>query len=520
MLLNIQLCNVLLDQIRFVDLWIWMLVLFGGIDANLHKMAANLNISGKADCPYYAKAELLADLLRRILPDFRIHKICMLPSVWEKWLNKTCSSNGWRHESSPLVWRELTGRGGKAMLLGGFNDFLEYAQGYYGITSDMKSELMLNIAAENLKMKEHLLQEEETRRKLHKSFHIWITSALNPVCYHLVPMLFTSDTLATFPSISLHLLDVDANEESLLAFKMEVEDMVLSQLHQVDIHPDLNQAFQSANLIIVFLEDREPSQDSEQQLGRIVERFDRYGRLIEDKACKDVRVLVVGDVSVHLKCSLLIEKASSMDPRRFVAIATQLEGEARTQIAIHLSVQSHGLNHFIPTDTSDLKVHRCSFFPISDITDVIIWGNINGHFHVDLQRAKVHRYQGAIRGPEGFFQKVLEMIYNGKWVQNDFPGLVSSRRKDITLKTNKTTAISASRGIIATLDAWLNGSSYQIFSLGVVSTGNYGIPAGLVFCVPVTFQKGEWSECSDIIITEDLQRQLEAAVDEITAVST
>lgn len=39
--------------------------------------------TGKADCPYYAKAEFLADLLQSILPDFCIHKICMLPNAWQ-----------------------------------------------------------------------------------------------------------------------------------------------------------------------------------------------------------------------------------------------------------------------------------------------------------------------------------------------------------------------------------------------------------------------------------------------------
>lgn len=48
--------------------------------------------------------------------------------------------------------------------------------------------------------------------------------------------------------------------------------------------------------------------------------------------------------------------------------------------------------------------------------------------------------------------------------------------------------------------------------------GHFGIPAGLVFSVPVTFQKGEWSACSDVIITKELQRNLEAAVNEITVV--
>ncbi|XP_058235848.1 putative malate dehydrogenase 1B [Hemibagrus wyckioides] len=457
---------------------------------------ANFVLAGKADCPYYAKAELLADLLQSILPDFHIHKICMLPSAWESWLEDTCSSNGWNHESSPVVWRELTGRGGKGMLLGGFSDFLEYVQGYHGITSDMDTEQMLNVAAENLQATELRLQDEEQRRKLHRSFHIWISSALNPICYHLVPSLFTSGTFSTVPSISLHLLDIDATEDSLLALKMEVEDMALPQLHQVSVHSDLNQAFQSADLI-VLLDDREPDEDPEQRLSRVVERFDRYGRLIEDNARKDLRVLVAGDVSINLKCGLLIENVPSVDPRRFVAMATQLEGEARTQLAMQLSVKSQ------------------------DITDVIVWGNISGHFHIDLQRAKVYRYKGAIRGPEGFSQNVLEIVYNRKWLKNEFQSLVSSRRSAISLKTNRTAAISASRGIITALDAWINDySSPQVFSLGVVSMGHFGIPAGLVFCVPVTFQKGEWSVCSDVIITEKLQRKLEAAVNEIKAEKT
>lgn len=38
---------------------------------------------GRADCPFYAKAELLADYLQKNLPDFRVHKITQHPHVWE-----------------------------------------------------------------------------------------------------------------------------------------------------------------------------------------------------------------------------------------------------------------------------------------------------------------------------------------------------------------------------------------------------------------------------------------------------
>ncbi|XP_034155934.2 putative malate dehydrogenase 1B isoform X2 [Pangasianodon hypophthalmus] len=455
---------------------------------------AKFVLAGKADCPYYAKAELLADLLQSILPDFHIHKLCMLPDAWESWLQDTCSRNGWKHESSPMVWRELTDRGGKGVLLGGFSDFLEYVQGYYGITSDMGTELMLNIAAENLQAAQLHLQDEERRSKLHQSFHIWISSALNPICYHLVPLLFTSGVFAAVPTVSLHLLDVDASEDSLSALKMDVEDMALPRLRRVTAHSDPRQAFQSADLII-FLDDQGANEDAEQRLSQVVQRFTHYGCLIEDDAHKELRVLVAGDVYVNLKCGLLIENAPSVDPRRFVVIAAQLEGEARTQLAIQLSVKSQ------------------------DITDVIVWGNISGHFHIDLQRAKVYSYKGAIWGPAGFSQSVLEMVYDRKWLKNDFPSLVGSRRSAISQMTNRPAAISATRGIVTALNAWINDSSPQeIFSVGVVSTGHFGVPAGLVFCVPVTFQEGEWSVCSDVIIPEELRRKLEAAVNEITEV--
>lgn len=168
-----------------------------------------------------------------------------------------------------------------------------------------------------------------------------LCSALNPICYHLVPLLFTSGVFAAVPAISLHLLDVDASEVSLLALKMEVEDMALPQLHKVTVHSDLSQAFQSADFIIL-LDDQGQNEDMEQRLSQVVRRFTQYGCLIEDNAHKDLRVLVAGDACVNLKCSLLIENTPSVDPRRFVATATQLEGEARTQLAMQLSVKSQG----------------------------------------------------------------------------------------------------------------------------------------------------------------------------------
>ncbi|RXN29951.1 malate dehydrogenase 1B [Labeo rohita] len=310
---------------------------------------AKFVLAGKADCPYYAKAELLADVLQRNLPDFHIHKICVHPKVWEKWLEDTCASNDWKHSSSPIIWRELIDRGGKGMLLGGFSDFLEHAQGYYGITSDMNTDLMLKIAEENGQTKE-LCMEEEIHRHICMTFNLRKPSfsALNPVCYSLIPQLFTPGLYPGLPTFSLHLMDADGSEEMLQGLKMETEDLALHQLHEVTVHSDHAQAFQEAHFII-FLDDLQPmcgsndeKDDKDHMISQVAERFHCYGQLIEANARKDVRVIVAGDSFVNLKCSLLIENAPSVDPHNFVAMTTQLEYEVKTQLAQKLSVKTAG----------------------------------------------------------------------------------------------------------------------------------------------------------------------------------
>ena len=57
-----------------------------------------------------------------------MHKIVLPVDQWSSWLAEQCEKNGWKHEKSPIVWRELVERGGKGHLLGGFNDFCEYAK--------------------------------------------------------------------------------------------------------------------------------------------------------------------------------------------------------------------------------------------------------------------------------------------------------------------------------------------------------------------------------------------------------
>uniref|UniRef100_A0A8V5G5W1 Uncharacterized protein n=1 Tax=Melopsittacus undulatus TaxID=13146 RepID=A0A8V5G5W1_MELUD len=200
---------------------------------------AKVVVAGKANCPYYAKAELLADYLQANLPNFRVHKITQHPDKWEQWLHDICEMNGWKHRCSPIIWRELLDRGGKGLLLGGLNDFLEYAQHYYGITSRMSSEEMLSIAEENLQEYIEVEKEEEEIKNLIKPLQIWITGASTPICYHLIPLLANGEVFGMTTEISIHLLDTDQFKEALCGIVMEAEDMALPLLRSISERTEL-----------------------------------------------------------------------------------------------------------------------------------------------------------------------------------------------------------------------------------------------------------------------------------------
>uniref|UniRef100_A0A8C2WSZ1 Malate dehydrogenase 1B, NAD (soluble) n=1 Tax=Cyclopterus lumpus TaxID=8103 RepID=A0A8C2WSZ1_CYCLU len=421
---------------------------------------AKFVLAGRTDCPHYARAELLADRLQRSLPDFRIQKISILPHEWQEWLESTCNRNGWKHEESPMVWRELVDQGGKGMLLGGFSDFLEHCQDYYSVTSDMPADFMLNVAAENLETMMNLVVEEQLRVSLIKPLHIWISSALNPTSHFLIPNLLSAEVFPHVSAISLHLLDLEGNEEGLQWLRIETEDMALRQLHQ-----------------------------------GISDRYREYGQLMDTRANKEVKVIVSGDSFVNLKCSLLLDNACSIGSHQFVTMATQLENEAKAILAKELRVRT------------------------SEITNVIVWGNISGSFYIDLQCATVFNYDGAIKGPAFFSQKAQNILHDRKWLETDFQELVRCQRAAVVSKSLRAAAMTAANGILAVLKAW-NGicSPDEVFSMGVLCPGDYNLPDGIVLSLPVTFTDGKWSALLDLTVGDELRERLQLYASELRQV--
>ncbi|KAM4836101.1 putative malate dehydrogenase 1B isoform 2-T2 [Thomomys bottae] len=439
---------------------------------------AKFVIAGKADCPFYAKAELLAEYLQKNLPDFRIFKITQHPDVWEEWLKGVCEKNKWNHKRSPIIWREMIDRGGKGLLLGGYNEFLEYAQLYYGVTSRMTTQMMMIIAQENLETHIEKELEKEAMKDLISPLQVWITSAASPASCNLIPILMSGEVFGKNTEISLTLFDQQKVENYLKAMVMEIEDMASQILLRISYCTKIEEAFQQAQVIIVLDESTEREVTSlENCLRSKVSLCRLYAYHMEKNAHESVKVIVGGKSFVNLKTILLMQYAPSIADN-IIAVAMGVEGQARATIAKKLKTAA------------------------SCIKDVIIWGNISGTNYVDLRKAKVYGYDSAIWGPPNrpdFSRPVLSLIFDSEWIQKEFVMTL----KNLTATGKQFGGILAAHSITTTLKYWYHGSPPgEIVSLGVLSKGEFGIPEGIVFSMPVKFENGTWVVLTDL---EDIE---------------
>lgn len=454
---------------------------------------AKFVIAGRADCPYFARAELLGDKLAINLPDFKLHKIVKTPDEWKSWLLSTCEERGWNHDKSPLVWRELIDRGGKGVLIGGANEFQEYAQGYYGIESQLLSDDMNKIAKENLQCKTEIDKEEKEYRDLSQPINICVTNASSNVCYSLLGSLCRGEVFGEDVEMVVHLFDNTGKQEYLEGVKMEVQDMAYGLVRGVKVDTDVKDAFRDCSAIILLDEILQGSKTKEEWIKENCKHFVNYAKVIDEVAKKSVKVLVAGAGPVNFNVAMMVKNAPSIPRQNFIAMSRLVENCAKSIVAERLKVST-----------------VC-------VVDLIVWGNPNGVHYIDVSKSRVHNYDGAIIGPSSFSVSGPEMIFDKKWLEEEYLELVKTKRTKEEEAMNHQASMSQAAAINTTMMHWFKGSpSGQMFSLGVVSEGWYGVPKGLVCSYPVTFHpKGYWNVAQDFNLSEEVKAKINETIKDL-----
>ncbi|XP_022100503.1 putative malate dehydrogenase 1B [Acanthaster planci] len=453
-----------------------------------------LVIAGRADCPYYARSELLADDLKINLPDFHIHKIVKHPEEWEIWLQQLCLKNGWSHKKSPIVWRELIDRGGKGVLIGGSNEFQEYASGYYGITSKQMSSDMTKIAAENMETKLLVTAEEEYERSLSKPLNVCITNAASPAAYHMVHEIARGDVLGEENEISIKLLtDVDS-VKSVEGLKLEMEDFACTLLRKIVVTADVKHAFKDAS-VVIFLDEiaRPDGMEKEEWLQLNAEVYTSYAKVLNDYALPEVKAIVAGSGPLNFNAYILGHFSPAVLRQNVIALSRLDENRAKSALARRIKVNTAG------------------------IVNLFVWGNVGGTTYTDLKHARVHGCEGAIWGPPFYSRPIGEMVHDDKWLQTEYLTGLKSYKETLEGALQHQGAFSVAHSVVSLLTDWWKGSEGdRLYSVGVLSEGWYDLPEDIVFSLPVKFQKGTWEVAQDIDVSDDVHKVLCAIADELT----
>ena len=447
-------------------------------------------IAGKSDCPFYAKAELLADELKARLIDFKVNKIVIEAKDWDGWVQNICDERKWDFNGeSPLIWKELIDRGGKGILVGSCNEFLEIVNGYYGIKSVKMTDELLKIAEENKATKIKDDEIEKARKDKSNPLKVCISSAANDVCYHILIAICNLQIFQSEDEISICLLDEKEKYELLDSYCMELIDSTPDQLKEVYSTNNPEEAFKNAKLIIILdginmEKDGIKVEDCSQSVKETdFSLFKKYGELIGKSADENAKVIVAGGPS-NLICNILIAanaKGANID--NFFALSRLQENRAKSIIAGRLNVKT------------------------ANIQNVIIWGQSHYNQLIDVSLSRVVGYDGAVWGPHipGYSQDTREMVHDEKWLTKELVEKVVQKGVDLRNARENSSSMSYAAAILDQLFALYNGlKSDEIYSIGIVSKGWFGVPEGLVFSFPVKFQTGQLEVLSYLEVDEEM----------------
>lgn len=313
---------------------------------------------------------------------------------------------------------------------------------------------------------------------------VLVTGAAGQIGYALVPMIARGVMLGPDQPIILHMLDIPPAAESLNGVKMELIDAAFPLLKGVVATTDVVEACENVNIaIMVGGFPRKEGMERKDVMSKNVSIYKSQASALEEHAARDVKVLVVANPA-NTNALILKEFAPSI-PEKNITCLTRLDhNRALGQIAERLGAQ------------------------VSDVKNVIIWGNHSSTQYPDVNHAVVITERGE--------QPVQKLVGDDTWLCGEFISTVQQRGAAIIKARKLSSALSAASSACDHIRDWVLGTPKGTWvSMGVYSDGSYDVPPGLIYSYPVTCANGEWSIVQGLSINEFSRAKLNATADEL-----
>jgi malate dehydrogenase len=313
-----------------------------------------------------------------------------------------------------------------------------------------------------------------------KPVRVTVTGAAGQIGYSLLFRIASGQLLGPDQPVDLRLLEIPQAMGALEGVAMELIDCAFPLLSGLDLHDDPAEGFDGVNIaLLVGSRPRTKGMERAELLSENGKIFTVQGKALNENAAADVKVLVVGNPA-NTNCLIAMNNAADIPRERFTAMLRLDHNRAVAQLAAKLEV------------------------PVSEITEMGVWGNHSPTMYPDLFHAKV---TGRI---------AAGVVDDQAWIENDFLPNVGKRGAAIIEARGASSAASAASAAVDHVHDWVAGTNGGWVSMGVPSDGSYGVPEGLISGFPCTCADGEYSIVQGLEIDGFSQSKIDATVTELS----
>lgn len=314
-----------------------------------------------------------------------------------------------------------------------------------------------------------------------KHVRVAVTGPAGQIGYALLFRIASGSVFGPDTEVSLNLIELPQAMNALKGVVMELDDCAFPLLREVVQTSDLNAGFKDINwALLVGAVPRKAGMERNDLLNINGGIFTGQGRAINNNAASDARVLVVGN-PCNTNAWIAMKSAPDMPNDRFFAMTRLDQNRAMTQLA------------------------QKSGSPVSQVTNLAIWGNHSSTQYPDFYNAKIG---GA---------PATEAITDHQWLQGEFISTVQKRGAAIIEARGLSSAASAANAAIDTVISLTNPTpAGDWHSVAVASNGQYGTPEGLMVGFPIrTNADGTWEVVEGVEHNEWAQGKFMASVKEL-----
>ncbi|VTR96549.1 malate dehydrogenase : Malate dehydrogenase OS=Leptospira borgpetersenii str. UI 09149 GN=mdh PE=3 SV=1: Ldh_1_N: Ldh_1_C [Gemmata massiliana] len=314
-----------------------------------------------------------------------------------------------------------------------------------------------------------------------KVVRVAVTGAAGRVSSSLIVRLASGEVFGPETKVILQLLELPVALKNLEGAMYELQDCGFSTLKDVVITDDANVAFKDCNYaLLVGAAPRGPGEQRKDLIRKNGPIFVGQGQAIAKNAASDVRILVVGN-PCNTNCLIAYKNGKDVPADRWHAMTRLDHNRAVSALAAKAGV------------TNDA------------VTCVTIWGNHSNTQYPDFTNAKI----GG--------QPATSVITDHAWLENTFVPNTQDRGKFIIDTTKVSSSFSAANGAIDHIKTLVRGTAAGDWtSAAVVSKGEYGVPAGLVFGYPCTASgDNNWKVVEGVKLDAFGQEKFKKTLDEL-----